>query len=122
MEGKGLDVQTRTVANVTILSLNGRFDAYNSSLPRRRIEDATAAAPANLVVNLKDVQFIDSTALSILVQGYKRSRQLNGDLRLCCVPPSIRMILELTRLDKVFEIFLEEEDAVQAFQQIVKQS
>jgi anti-anti-sigma factor len=110
-----MDLQTRSISNVKVLSLYGRFDTYNASPARRWIEEATATMPAYLVVNLENVQFMDSTALSILVQGMKRSRQLDGDLRLCSVPPSIRMILELTRLDKVIEIFPEEEQAVQAF-------
>jgi anti-sigma B factor antagonist len=110
-----MDLQTRSIENVKILSLYGRFDTYNASPARSWIEEATTSMPAYLVVNLENVQFMDSTALSVLVQGMKRSRQLDGDLRLCNVPASIRMILELTRLDKVFEIFPEENQAVQAF-------
>ena len=112
-----MDLQTRLSSNVKILTLNGRFDTYTAPPVRRWVEEATITMPAFLVVNLANVQFIDSTALSVLVQGLKRSRLLQGDLRLCNVPAPIRMILELTRLDNVFEIFPGEEQAVQAFDQ-----
>jgi anti-anti-sigma factor len=117
MESDSMDLQTRSKENVKILSIFGRFDSYTAPPARQWIEEATMTVPAYLVVNLENVQFIDSTALSVLVQGMKRSRQLDGDLRLCNVPATIRMILELTRLDKVFEIFPGEEQAVQAFNQ-----
>ena len=54
-------------------------------------------------------------ALSALVEGMKRSRQLEGDLRLCNLQQPVRMIFELTRLDRAFEIFSSEEEAIQAF-------
>ncbi len=66
-------------------------------------------------MNLAGVQFVDSTALATLVQGMKRCRQLKGDLRLCGLQQPVRMIFELTRLDKAFEIFSGEDEAIQAF-------
>ena len=45
----------------------------------------------------------------------KRARQRDGDLRLCCLQRPVRMIFELTRLDKAFEIFAGEDEAIQAF-------
>ena len=51
----------------------------------------------------------------MLVQGMKRCRERDGDLRLCALQQPVRMIFELTRLDRAFEIYQSEEDAVQAF-------
>ncbi len=112
-----MNIQSRMTAHVKVLALNGRFDVDTASPVRRWIEEATRTLPAFLVIDLKNVSFMDSTALSVIVQGLKRSRELKGDLRLCNVPAPIRMILEITRLDKVFEIFPGEEQAVQAFMQ-----
>ena len=73
-----MEAQINTFADVKVLALNGRFDAYNASIPRQWIEEATVSPPAKLVVNLRDVEFMDLTALSVLVQGVKRARNLNG--------------------------------------------
>ena len=66
-------------------------------------------------MNLENVVFVDSTALATLVQAMKRCRQLDGDLRLSNLKQPVRMIFELTRLDRAFEIFNLEEEAVGAF-------
>ncbi len=110
-----MELRTRRVNNVTILELEGRFDSHTAPSIREFLEAETLQEPAYIVVNLADVVFIDSTALSILVAGMKRARQLNGDLRLCNLQQPVRMIFELTRLDRAFEILAGEAEAIQAF-------
>lgn len=100
--------QSHTTQGVAILALNGRFDAYQTTDVKAWLEQATAAPPARLVVNLAGVDFIDSTALATLVQGMKRARQHEGDLVLCALRQPVRMVFELTRLDKAFAIYPDE--------------
>ncbi len=110
-----MDLQAKSINQIKVLTLNGRFDALTSAEVQTWLEDATKAKPAQIVVNLGAVTFIDSTALSTLVAGMKRARQADGDLRLCKLQQPVRMIFELTRLDRAFEIFPGEEDAIGAF-------
>jgi anti-sigma B factor antagonist len=110
-----MELKSRSEGQVRILELSGRFDSYTATQVRQWVEEAADREPAQLVLNLSGVHFVDSTALATLVQGMKRCRQLNGDLRLCCLQQPVRMIFELTRLDKAFEIFASEEAAVQTF-------
>ena len=110
-----MDLKSRSEGQVRILELSGRFDSYTAPQVRQWMEEAADREPAQLVLNLSGVHFVDSTALATLVQGMKRCRQLKGDLRLCCLQQPVRMIFELTRLDKAFEIFASEEAAVQTF-------
>lgn len=110
-----MELKTRHVNNVLVLELDGRFDTQTVPSVRELIRNATSGEPAQLVVNLDGVHFVDSTALSALVEGMKRSRQLGGDLRLCNLQQPVRMIFELTRLDRAFEILSSEEEAIQAF-------
>jgi anti-sigma B factor antagonist len=110
-----MELKSRSEGQVSILDMTGRFDSYTSAQVRQWLEEAADRGSAQLVLNLSGVHFVDSTALATLVQGMKRCRQLNGDLRLCCLQQPVRMIFELTRLDKAFEIFASEEAAVQTF-------
>jgi anti-sigma B factor antagonist len=110
-----MDLRSKSINHIKVLTLTGRFDALTSAEVQTWLEDATKAKPAQIVVNLGAVTFIDSTALSTLVAGMKRARQADGDLRLCKLQQPVRMIFELTRLDRAFEIFPGEEDAVGAF-------
>lgn len=110
-----MELLSRSYGKIKILGLSGKFDIQTAPQVDEWIMDATSSSPAYVVVNLSDVIFLDSTALSTLVQGLKRSRKFDGDLRLCGLQHPVRMIFELTRLDKAFEIYKTEEDAVEAF-------
>lgn len=110
-----MELIDRTENDVRILHLSGRFDSYTADTVRQWIETNTEEPPAQIVVNLQDVSFVDSTGLATLVQGMKRSRQHGGDLLLCHLQQPVRLIFELTRLDRAFEVMPTEEDAVAAF-------
>lgn len=110
-----MELKTRRVNSVTILKLEGRFDSHTAPPIREFLEETILQEPAYIVVNLESVLFIDSTALSTLVAGMKGSRQAGGDLRLCNLQQPVRMIFELTRLDRAFEILAGEEEAIRAF-------
>ena len=66
-------------------------------------------------MNLTSTTFVDSTALATLVQALKRCQQVQGNLYLCGMRRPVYMIFELTRLDKAFTIFADEEHAITAF-------
>jgi anti-sigma B factor antagonist len=110
-----MELRSQIKDNVQILSLSGSFDTYTNSQARQWLEQAAKQPPAYIVVDLSKVQFLDSTALYTLVHGMKRSREAGGDMHLCGLQQPVRMIFELTRLDRVFEIFQNQEEAVQAF-------
>jgi anti-sigma B factor antagonist len=101
--------------SVRVLQLAGRFDAYETPKVTTWLDGNLKPDDARIVVNLKGVNFVDSTALSTLVQAMKRARQNQGDCRLCEVQQPVRIILELTRLDKAFEIYSDEAAAARSF-------
>lgn len=107
-----MELRSRSENNATVLELSGRFDAHTASRVATALAEATRESPASVVVNLADVNFMDSTALATLVQGMKRCRQSGGDLRLCNLQQPVRIIFELTRLDKAFGIYATEADAL----------
>ena len=110
-----MDLTTRASGSAAILELAGRFDAYVVGPVNESLDQAAAKPPAHVVVNLASVNFVDSTALAALVRSMKRCRQQGGDLHLCGLQQPVRIIFELTRLDRAIEIFPDEEQAVKAF-------
>lgn len=104
---------TRTVSNVEILELEGRFDAYEIPNVVKWFDEHPNAS--NVVINLRGVTFIDSSGLATLVKGLKRCRQNGGELYLSNLQQAIVIIMELTRLNTAFKIFADEADAVRAF-------
>ncbi|MUG95905.1 anti-sigma factor antagonist [Scytonema sp. UIC 10036] len=76
-------------------------------------EKMTAVVPKRnqlWVIDLAKVDFMDSSGLVSLVKGLKVARQNGCRLVICNVQPPVRLILELTQLDSVFEIFSSYED------------
>ena len=110
-----MDLRSKSVNSVQILEISGRFDALTSHQVEEWLADATQKLPVHIAINLGQVTFIDSTALSTLVAGMKHARIKGGDLRLFKLHQPVQMIFELTRLDKAFEIFNSEEETLQAF-------
>lgn len=110
-----MEIKSQNFGQVSIMNLEGRFDAYSAPQVNDHLEELLGQSPPQIVVNLNDVVFVDSTALATLVQAMKRCRQLDGDLRLSNLKQPVRMIFELTRLDRAFEIFPSEHEAIDAF-------
>lgn len=106
-----MEIKKSTKQNAAILYLKGRFDAHEVAPVREWFKDLGEANYKHWVVNLADVNFIDSSALSTLVQGLKLSREKGCELVLCELQPAVRIIFELTRLDKAFLIVTTEQEA-----------
>ncbi len=110
-----MNMEIRSFGDITVLALFGRFDKNTAPSVATWLTEATSTPPANLVVNLAEVNFVDSTALATLVQALKRCQQQQGNLHLCSLQRQVLMIFELTRLDKAFNIFVDENHAIQSF-------
>ena len=101
------------IDGMPVLELEGRFDAHTVT----QVKDWIGEYKTNhsyLIVNLAEATFIDSAALATLVQGMKQCRELGGDLFLCQLAQPVRIIFELTRLDRAFAIFDSLHEAVAA--------
>lgn len=101
--------------NLPVLQLKGRFDAHEVEAVRVWLLEQIVLEKTNIIINLAGVNFIDSTALSTLVRGLKECREKKGDLHLCDLQQPVRVIFELTRLDKAFDIFATEDEAAKGF-------
>ena len=100
---------------VVILDLTGRFDAYAIPPIREWLNQVSIRPCPKVIINMTNVNFVDSSALALLMQGLKQCRQNEGDLYLCNFQDAVRTIFELSRLDKAFEVFSNEAEALTAF-------
>jgi anti-sigma B factor antagonist len=110
-----MEIKTRAEGSIAVAQLIGRFDAHEAPLAAAWLERVTTRPPARVVVNLAQVTFIDSTALSSLVKGMKQCHQNGGNLVLCGLQSNVKIIFELTRLDRAFTIVDTEEEALRAW-------
>jgi anti-sigma B factor antagonist len=110
-----LEIRQAEREGVVILTLKGRLTVGEASSIREKINSIAAAGQLNVVLNLEQVDYIDSTGLGSLVICYTSLKKAGGALKL--VNPNKRNIelLLLTKLHTIFEVFSEEQDAVNSF-------
>jgi anti-sigma B factor antagonist len=110
-----LDIQESSREDISILTLKGRLAVGESSLVREAIQALAAAGKIKVVLDLSHVDYIDSTGLGALVICYTSLKRQNGALKL--VNPNKRNVelLLLTKLHTIFEVFTEEQDAINSF-------
>jgi anti-sigma B factor antagonist len=110
-----MQISTRQSGTATIIDVIGDIDLYNSPEVRKVLLEALRDKRApRVIVNLKDVRYIYSSGVASLVEGLKVSRNMNSRFMLYGLSPAAREVLELSRLIKVFEVFDNEEQALQA--------
>lgn len=108
-----MNLMTETINGNTIIHVNEeRLDAHNSAELKLEFLKLFESGNQNLLVDLKEVRFIDSSGLGALVSGFKNATTNHATLRLACLQPQVRSMFELTRLHRVFEIFQTVADAI----------
>lgn len=91
---------------ITVIRPQGCLNAYNAWEFERELAKAlTQDGISLLLVDLEDLGSLDSAGLMALVSALKLAGSLGRSFQLCSVSPSIRIIFELTQLDRVFEIW-----------------
>ncbi len=83
----------------------GTIDLTQANHLRGQVSQIIAAGTAVVLVDLKDVGFMDSSGLAGLVVALKMLRAADGRLCLCSMNDQIKLLLELTSMTQVFEVF-----------------
>ncbi len=112
-----LEVQTRkTDGGVTVVMPSGRLDVAGAPTLKQVIGDAVRDdGTPRLVIDMEGVSFVDSTGLGSVIAALKLVRGSKGDLRLAAPNQQVRVVLELTTLDRVFAYYPTVEDALTDF-------
>jgi anti-sigma B factor antagonist len=92
-----------------------RLDAHNSGDLKLEMNRLFGEGRKNILVDLEDVRFIDSSGLGALVSGFKNAISNQGNLKLAGLQPQVKSMFELTRLHRVFEIFPSSSEALDNF-------
>jgi len=99
---------------VVVLAPTGRLDITTAWQFRLKLQECIAKISPYVVVNLSQVNFIDSSGLTSLVAGMRDADKINGSFRICNVHPEAKLVFEVTMMDSVFEIFSTEEQALES--------
>ena len=89
---------------------SGILDSTKASQFREQISNLVADGADIVLIDLKDVTFIDSSGLGALVSALKTVRSTGGKLCICSINEQVRMLFELTSMDRVFEVFANQDE------------
>jgi anti-sigma B factor antagonist len=109
-------ISTREVSHITIVDINGRITLGDETGQLRdRIRSLIAEGKKKIVLNLAQVDYIDSSGVGELVSSYTAVRNAGGDLKLLSLTKKVHDVLNVTKLYTVFDIKEDEFNAVKSF-------
>ena len=106
-----LSVTSESKGEATVVGVGGDLDVYTAPRLKETLEEAMAGS-SRLVLDLSSVQFIDSTALGVLVGALQHAQSNGCDFRLVMDDPFLLKIFRITGFDGMFSIHAQLEDAV----------
>ncbi|MGA8142304.1 MAG: STAS domain-containing protein [Candidatus Acidiferrales bacterium] len=106
----------REIEDVAIIDFSGKITlGEGSSTLRRTIRELIDKGHRKIVLNLYDVDYIDSSGIGELVSGYTTVRNVEGELKLLHLTKRVHDLLQITRLFTVFDVQSDEESALRSF-------
>jgi anti-sigma B factor antagonist len=96
----------------TVVTVRGEIHVSTAPEFSERLNAAIAEGKTALVLDFSRVEFIDSTGLSVLLNGLRRLTRRKGVLSVVCTNPTVLRLFEITRLDSTFHIVPTREEAL----------
>ncbi len=111
-----LQATHRDAGSVTVVDFSGRITlGEGSALLRVTIRKLLSEQRKHILLNLADVDYIDSAGIGELVSGFTAVKNQSGDLKLLHLTKKVRDILQITKLYTVFDVYLDEHAALHSF-------
>jgi len=106
----------RQFGPITIVDLRGSIDLGEASLTlRRTIRDLVERARTKIILNLSQVNSMDSAGVGELAGAYVPVKSKGGELKFLNPTKKVYDMLKITQLDKVFEVYIDEQTAIRSF-------
>lgn len=108
-----MQIAARLATGGTILDITGDIDlAHSPAMRKALLQEIKEKKTAKVFLNLEKVRYIDSSGIASLVEGLKASRDMGSRLILYGLSKTVREVMELSRLQKIFEIHESEAQAL----------
>jgi anti-sigma B factor antagonist len=108
-----MKVDTRFSAGAAIVSVSGEVDMFTSPDLRHELQRLTEDAVPRIVVDLKEVNFMDSSGIATLVQALKEARPFGGKVVLAAPGETVMRVLRLANLTSLFSVHETVEGAIE---------
>jgi anti-sigma B factor antagonist len=110
-----MEIRQETINDVEVLRLEGRLEASSARDIREKVSSLSRENRVKLVIDMANVDFIDSSGLGSLVSSLRTVNKLGGDIKISALQDQVRSIFELTRLHRIFGIYNDSTAAAMSF-------
>ena len=100
-----------------VIKVAGEIHATTAPEFSERLNEAIAGGKTGVILDLTGVDFIDSTGLSVLLNGLRRVTRVRGSMILACANPTVLRLFEITKLDSTFDIVPSCDEAIARLRQ-----
>jgi anti-sigma B factor antagonist len=113
-----MTTSTRQVGGVTVVDISGRIElGEESAALRDLVSELLNNGHKQILLNLGDVHYVDSTGLGTLVSAFTSVRKQGGELKLLNLTDKVTDLMQMTKLYTVFDVKNDEAVAVKSFSQ-----
>jgi anti-anti-sigma factor len=109
-----MEITATEMERCQLVRVKGRVDSSTAPELQEKLAALLKAQP-QLIVNLREVRFLSSAGLRVLLSAMQAAKRTGGDLRLSEVSDQVARVLELTAFDIVFKCFASDVEAVSSF-------
>jgi anti-sigma B factor antagonist len=111
----GLPITVQEYKRVSVMAVSGRVDSATAPDLEAELKKLVDSDKTQIVLDLKDVEYMSSAGLRAMVSTLKAVKRVNGDLRLAAPSPRVEEVLRLAGLTSIFSIHPSREEAVASF-------
>jgi anti-sigma B factor antagonist len=105
-----MEIEFRDIGEHKVIEVTGEVDLYNVSELKKALFSITDGRVKSVIVDMKNVNYMDSSGIGALVAGQKKMRAHNGNFILMNIAEDVLNILKLATLDKFFKILQDESE------------
>ncbi len=110
-----MEVCVRESGKVAILDIKGEFDLHNANLMKETIRDVMEKGMFNLLVNMDETSYLDSSGIGVLVSTLNSLQKAGGILKIMNIKGPVKKVFEFSQLDMIFKIYDNETDALKSW-------
>ena len=110
-----MEITEARIRDIYLLELSGRLDATCSGQLKDTVSAMINEQKKKILIDLSAVHFIDSSGLGMLVACLRSATKASGTLKITSLQKGPKKLFEVTRLDRVFEIFDDRDSAIKSF-------
>ncbi len=107
-----MDILTENINGLTVVSLKGRLDINTHGQLEAELNALVGKGQAKVLVDVKDLEYISSAGLRVLLSAAKQFKKINGTIALASLTPNVRQVFEISGFTSIFPLYASREDAL----------